>query len=190
MGRLASLVELGLDGLEVGVDQLELEDPQRLDRFGGTGDVAVGERPQHVDDGVDLADPGQELVAEALTLGRALDQPADVHELDRSGHGASGGAHLAQLVEAVVRHLGHPDVGVGRGEGIGGRQRGAAGQRVVERRLPRVGQADESESLHVPPRVRSTEEIRELAEANADEPRGFPVSDTRFIFACGSRLEA
>ena len=37
---------------------------------------------QHVQDGVDLADGAQELVAEPLALGRAAHQPRDVLDLE------------------------------------------------------------------------------------------------------------
>ena len=46
------------------------------------GDVAVLEAAQHVDDRIDLADVGEELVAEPFALGGAADQPGDVDELD------------------------------------------------------------------------------------------------------------
>jgi hypothetical protein len=46
------------------------------------GDVAALEAAQHVDDGVHLADVGEELVAEALALAGAADQAGDVDELD------------------------------------------------------------------------------------------------------------
>ena len=57
-----------------------------LQRVGRAGHVGVGERPQHVDDGVGLADPGQELVAQPLALASALDQAADVDELHGGRH--------------------------------------------------------------------------------------------------------
>ena len=57
-------------------------------------------------------------------------------------------AHLGQAVEAVVGHLGHADVGVLGGEGVGRGQRAAAGQGVVERGLAGVGEADEPEAFH------------------------------------------
>jgi len=44
--------------------------------------VGVVEAADHVHDRVHLADVRQELVAEPLTLGRALDEARDVHELD------------------------------------------------------------------------------------------------------------
>ena len=54
--------------------------------IGRPGDVVVVERPQHEHDGVDLADVGEELVAEALALARPLDEAADVDDLHRGVH--------------------------------------------------------------------------------------------------------
>ena len=45
-------------------------------------DVTAFEAAQDVDDGVHLADVGEELVAEALALGRAADEAGNVDELD------------------------------------------------------------------------------------------------------------
>jgi hypothetical protein len=46
------------------------------------GDVVVLEAAQHVHDGVDLADVGEELVAEAFALGGAAHEAGDVDEGD------------------------------------------------------------------------------------------------------------
>ena len=46
-------------------------------------DVLVLEAADDLDDGVHFADVGQELVAEAFALARALDEAGDVDELDR-----------------------------------------------------------------------------------------------------------
>ena len=71
--------------------------PQVLERVGRAGDVVVGEGPQHEHDGVDLADVGQELVAQALALAGPLDQAADVDELHAwRARRSSTLAHLGQ----------------------------------------------------------------------------------------------
>ena len=86
LGRLAPLLDLVLDRLEVGQGQLDLEDPQALERVGRAGHVVVLERPQQVHDRVDLADVGEELVAESLTGAGPLDQAPDVDELHAGRH--------------------------------------------------------------------------------------------------------
>ena len=148
LGRLAALLDLVLDRLEVGVGELELDDAEVLERIGRARDVVVGEGPQHEDDGVGLADVAEELVAEALALARAGDQAADVDELHGGGHHVAALAHRGEGVEAGVGDAGHADVRVRGGEGVRRGQRAATGQRVVQRRLPRVGETDEPEPLH------------------------------------------
>ena len=57
-------------------------------------------------------------------------------------------AHHRELIQAVIGDLGHPDVGIGRREGVRRREGATAGQRVVEGALARIGQSDESEAFH------------------------------------------
>jgi hypothetical protein len=47
--------------------------------------VGIVEAADHHQDGAGLADVGEELVAEALALGGALDQAGDVDDLDHRG---------------------------------------------------------------------------------------------------------
>ena len=54
----------------------------RVDLAGDVDDVLVVEAAHDVDDRVGLADVGEELVAQALALGRAGHQAGDVDELD------------------------------------------------------------------------------------------------------------
>ena len=126
LGGPTELVELFLGGVQVGEGQLDLHDPEVLQRVRGARHVTVPERPEHEDDGVDLADAGQELVPQALPLRRTLHQAADVGELDAGRDDLAAGAHLGQPVEAVVGDLGHTDVGVGGGKGVRGGQGAAA----------------------------------------------------------------
>ena len=88
VAALGALLEVGqalLEAVEVGQHQLGLDDlgvAHRIDAARDVGDVAVLEAAQHVGDGVDLADVGEELVAQAFALRRALDQAGDVDELE------------------------------------------------------------------------------------------------------------
>ena len=77
--RARDRLEVGED--ELGLDRLDVGD--RVERAGDVDDVLVLEAAHDLDDRVDLADVLEELVAEALALGGALDQAGDVHELDR-----------------------------------------------------------------------------------------------------------
>ena len=89
--RLLVLLQLLLDGREVGerqlgVDRLDVRDRVHVAR--DVDDVVVDEAAHDVRDRVGLADVGEELVAEALALRRARDQAGDVDELDHRRHHA------------------------------------------------------------------------------------------------------
>lgn len=137
-----------LDRFEIGECEFDLDDAQVLEGVGGSRNVVVDEGTKHEHDGVDLTDVGEEFVAEAFTLARALDESSDVDHLHRGVHHVLAGRHGGQAVEPIVGHLGHADVGVLGREGVGGGQSAATGESVVQRALPGVGKADESESFH------------------------------------------
>ena len=111
------------------------------------GDVGALEAAQHVDDGVDLADVGEELVAEALALGGAAHQPGDVDEADPGRHDLR---RLDDRRERVEARIGHRHLAGVRLDGaeriVGGLRRGGPRQRVEERRLADIGQADDAAS--------------------------------------------
>ena len=178
LGRPTHLVELLLRRVQIGQGEFHLDDPQVLQRIRRAGHVGVGEGPQHEHDGVHLADPGQELVAQALPLGCPLDQPPDISELHAGWHDLARGAHLGQPVQTIIGHLGHADVRVRGGEGVRSGQRATPGQGVVQRRLARVGQANESEPLHLGPpgSVESPRPARRPATGGAGRIRLGPAA--------------
>ena len=145
------LVEPLLDGLEVGECEFEFDDAEVLERVGRAGDVVVDERPEHEHDRVDLADVGEELVAEPLTLARPLDEPTDVDDLDGGVDDVLRLRHRGEAIEPVVGDLGDADVRVLRGERVRGGEGPTAGECVVQRTLARVGEADQTETFHEPP---------------------------------------
>ncbi len=69
---------------------------------GDVDDVVVGERAHHLADRVRLADVGEELVAQALALARALDDAGDVDERDRRRDDPLAVEDLREDVEARV----------------------------------------------------------------------------------------
>ena len=70
-----------------------------------------------MDDGIGLANIGQELVAKARTLTGALHQTGDVHELnDRRGLFIRL-IHLSQLIQPRIRHRHHAHIGLDGAEG-------------------------------------------------------------------------
>ena len=149
LGRLATLVDLLLEGFEIGIDEFDLEGRELIEGVRGPVDVIVSKGTQDEDDRVDLADVAEETVAESLTLGRSLDQAGDVDELHRRRHDGSAVRHRRQRVEARVRDPRHADVGIDGRKGIRRGERAPARQCVVQRRLPGVGKSDEPEAFHV-----------------------------------------
>ena len=100
---------------------------------------------RHVDDGVDLADVAEELVAQPFALRGAADQPGDIdeRELGRDDLGRAGDRR--QLVEPRVGYRDLPDIGLDGAEGIIGRlRRLRLGERIEEGRLADIGQADDA----------------------------------------------
>ena len=141
---------LGL--LEVGVDQLgldRLDVGRRVDAALGVDDVVVVVGADDVQDRVGLADVGQELVAEALALVRAGDEPGDVVDLDRVGDDVRGADRAGDRVEALVGDGQHRDVRLDRGERVVGRLGAGLRERVEQRRLAGVGHPDDAD-LHRP----------------------------------------
>ncbi len=116
--RAPCLVELALDGREVGEHELELEHAERLEGVGDAGDCLVGKAPQHKAQGVDLADPGEEAVAEPFAALRAGDESGNVHELDARLHHLLRLAHDGERGETLVRDVRDADCALRRGERV------------------------------------------------------------------------
>src|SRR5437667_3371041 len=149
---LARLLEPSLHHGEVRQRELARDDVMVAHRVHGphhVHHVRVLEAADHVDDGVHLADMGEELVAQALALRGALHEPGDVHELDDRGDFLLRLDELEQPVEARVGHLNDADVGLDGAKGIVLRRgRLGGGERVEQRGLADVGEADDAETKH------------------------------------------
>ena len=148
LGELDQLLETLLDRIEVGKKELRLNGrdvAQRIDGAVHVGDVLVLEAAHHLDDGGALADVGQELVAQSLTLARALDEAGDVDEIDEGVNGFFRLGLGRQRVHAGVRHGNSGLVGLDGAEGIvGGLSVLGLGQGVEKSGLAHVGQADDT----------------------------------------------
>ena len=128
--------QLGLDGLDVG---------DRVDLALDMGDVRVLEAAHHMGDGVDLADIGQELVAEAFALGGAAHEAGDVHEGEAGRDDLRRAGDARELVEPRVRHRHVADIRLDGAERIVRRLRGRRlRQRVEEGGLADIRQADDA----------------------------------------------
>ena len=108
-------------------------------------DVGIVEAAQHMRDGIDLADVGEELVPEALALRGAPHQAGDVHELQCRVGGLPRLVERRQPLHPVVGDGHHAHVRILGRERIVGRQHRRAGESVEEGALAHVGQADDAD---------------------------------------------
>ena len=142
------LLEPLLGGLDVGQGQLQLDDvdvAHRVDRARDVDHVRVVEAAHHHQDRVGLADVRQELVAEALALRRALDEARDVDDLDDRRDDLLRLDVLADPLQALVGDRDHADVGIDRAERIVCRLGLTGRERVEDRALAHIGQADDAD---------------------------------------------
>ena len=116
----------------------------RVDLAGDVDHVLVVEAADDVDDRVGLADVGQELVAEALALGRAGDQAGDVDELDDRRDDPLGLDDRRQLRQARIGQLDHADVRLDGAERVVLGRDAGFGEGVEEGGLADVGQAHDA----------------------------------------------
>ena len=155
------IVEMSSAGVDLAVD---------------VGDVGVAEHPRHLADRRRLPDVGEELVAEALALGRAADDARDVHELHGRGQDLGRPEHLGEPRQPVVGYADHADVRLDGGERVVRREDVVLGQGVEERRLARVGESDDADGECHGPGVYGanawdrTSRAPALAGANAGSP--------------------
>ena len=144
---LLALVDAALHHLDVGHDQLQVDDVDVTQRIGAAlhmGDIAVLEAADNMDDGVGGADVGQELVAQTLALACALNKTCDVNELDDSGGGLLGGVEVAQPLQTLIGNGNHAHIGVdGAESGVVGGNTGV-GDGVEQSGLAHIGQTNDT----------------------------------------------
>ena len=132
----------------------------------GTHNVGILKVAHDLADGVALTNVRKELVAQALALAGTFYQTGDVNELDGCGHDAAGMHDVGKLLESLVRHGHDALVGLDSRKGIVRRQDVLLGERVEERRLAHVGQADDADGEgHVTPCSRKRASIRADAKS-------------------------
>ena len=145
--------QLGFDGFRIG---------DRVDAPLDVRYVAAFEAAQDVNDRIDLADIGEELVAEAFALTGAADEAGDVDELDLGLDLLRRGGNCTDLVEPLVGHGDAADIRLDRAERIVRRlRRGGLGQSVEKRRFADIRQADDAAAeAHQPASARSIQSVR------------------------------
>ena len=108
-------------------------------------DVAVLEAAHHVRDRVDLADVGEELVAEAFAFRCAAHQTGDIDEGQPGRNDLVAAGDPRQRVEPQVGNADVADVGLDGAEGIVRRlRRRGLGEGVEQGGLADVGQPDDA----------------------------------------------
>ena len=106
--------------------------------------VIVNETAHDVRDGIDLADVGEEFVAETLAGGGTLDDARDIHELDRGRQDTLRLDDGGERIEPRVGHRHDADVRLDGAERVVLGRDGRARERVEEGRLANIGQADDA----------------------------------------------
>ena len=147
LGGLDRLVDAAFEDVQVGEDQLQVDDLDvalGADAALDVDDLAVLKAAHHMDDGVHLTDIGEEFVAQALALGSALDQAGDIHKLDDRRGDLVRVVHLGQLVQTVIRDSDGADVGLDGAEGVVGRLCAGVGDGVEKGALADVRQTHDA----------------------------------------------
>ena len=106
--------------------------------------IGILEAAKHVDDRVGLADIGEELVAQPLTLAGAAHEPGDVYDLHRRRDDALWVDDVGEGIEPLIRHGDRAEVGLNGAEGEVGRLRLGIGERIEESGLADIGQSDDT----------------------------------------------
>ena len=172
--------QLGLDGLGVG---------DRIDAALDMDDVVILEAAEHIGDGVDLADHGEELIAEAFALRCAAHEPGDVDEGEPGRDDLGGLGNFGERVEARVGHRHLADIRLDGAEGIVGGGRAAVSVSALKRvDLPTLGSPT---MPHLNPMSGNHHERRTSGEACRRGPRQRQACRSRCLAhpcACVARL--
>ncbi len=175
LGLLARLVERALQRAEIGEHQLGVDGgdvPQRVDAAVDVDHVRRLEAAHHVEDGVDLADVAEELVAQALARARAAHQAGDVDDAHGGREDLLALDEPRELAEPGVGHGDDADVGLDGAERVVLRLRLGGGEGVEQGALADVGQADDSDFEAHGGRASSTGRRAKRADAGATRGAG------------------
>ncbi len=80
--------------------------------------IVVFKCPHHVGDGVGLADMGEKLVAQPLSLSGTLHQAGNIHQFHGRGQHLLGLHDLRERGEPRIRDRHDPHIGIDGAEGI------------------------------------------------------------------------
>jgi hypothetical protein len=136
-----------LDGVEIGEEELGVDDVhvvEGVDSAGDVDDLGIVETADDMADGVGGADVAEELVAEAFALAGAFDETGDVDELHGGGDERFRLDEGGNFGEALIGHGDHAGVGVDGAEGVVRRLGLGRGECVEDGGFSDVGQANDS----------------------------------------------
>ncbi|MNC33750.1 hypothetical protein D3C75_821560 [compost metagenome] len=142
---LAGALQTLLHGLHICQDQLQVDGfdiAKRVHLAGHVGDVLILEAAHHVDNGIHLADMGQELVAQTLALTCAFYKTGNIDKFKSGRHDPVGIHNLRQLLETLVRHFHYAHIGINGTERVIGGFRPGLGNCIEQRRFAHIGQPD------------------------------------------------
>jgi hypothetical protein len=152
LGGLGLAILAFLHGGQIGEDQFGIDDldvADGIDRAGDVMDIGILKAAHDLDDGIDLADVAEELVAEPFTGAGAFDESGDVHKLDGGRHELLGTGELAQGREARIRHRDDAHIRVdGTKWVIGSLRLLRLGDGIKERGFADVGKTDDACGEH------------------------------------------
>ncbi len=145
---LAGLLQTALDAFEVGEHEFRFDRvgiADRVDAAFDMGDVGIFEAAEHMDDGIDFADIGEELVAEAFALRGTAHEAGDVDEGDARRDDFLRLAGLCQQLHAWIGNRHFTGVRLDRAERIVRRlRRRRARQCIEESGLAHIGKPDDA----------------------------------------------
>ena len=107
------------------------------------GDIGIFKTAQHMGNGIDLADIGQELIAQPFTAGRPAYQPGYIHKFQKSRQDFSRFCQPCNGIQARIRHRHTAGIRLNRAKRIIGSIRGCGfGQRIKQGGFAHIWQAN------------------------------------------------
>jgi len=146
-GGFCGAFDAFFDGGDVGKDEFEIDGldvVERIDFSGHVGNIVVFETAYDLDDGVDFADVGEELVAEAFAGGGAADEAGDINELEGGRDGFLRFNEGGEDFETLIGNFNHAYVGLDGAEGVVGGLGLGRCDGVEQGALSDVGESDDS----------------------------------------------
>ena len=107
LGKFGNLGQTCLDGLQILELKFRVDDflvADRIDRAIHMHHIVVVKATKHVDDGIRLADIGEELVAKAFALRGPFDKTGNIYYLDRCRDDAPGMDKFGKFIQSLIGH--------------------------------------------------------------------------------------